>query len=153
MRISAFTFILICVVTNQNFAKAEPIQEEMCSGSEMSNATRYNCLSLKFKALDNKLDADIATIIKNLPKSGLWGDFESKESETGFYGRRAQEILNADKQWRQFSETECQMAAGVYEGGSGQDTANTLCRIENTQERLKYLKSHEPYKSFRRVNG
>ncbi len=152
MKISALTFIFICIGTNIHVAEAEPFQEE-CRTREMSNTARLECLTQKSQSLDLKLDAEIAAIIKNLPKSGLWGDFDNKESEKSFYERRAQAIINADKQWKIFSEAECNMTAGVYEGGSGQDTQNVLCRIERTKERLKYLKSHEPYKSFQHING
>lgn len=153
MRISTITFIFICFSFSINVATADPHTKKECENSEISNAERLECLTNKYGTLEVKLDNEVAAIIKNLPKSGLWGDFESAEEEKNFYKRREKAILNANKQWKIFSEAECEMVAGVYEGGSGQDTYNTLCKIQKVEERLLYLKSHEPYKSFRRKHG
>lgn len=151
MKNYAIIFILTSLCTN--ISLAESFNEVECNERSMSNSAKRECLSRKLDLLNAELQNEVAMIIKHLPKSLLWGDFSDKKSEKSFYARRAEDILNADKKWKEFSTAECDMVAGVYEGGSGEDTANLSCRIKKVKERIEYLQSHEPYKSFRKNNG
>lgn len=151
MRKSAFVSLIVLGLSTLSSAQTKSNQVEICSGGNISNAAYYDCLSKQFHTFDSKLNTVNSSMIKNLPQSGLWGDFESKASEKRFYKRREQEILNAHKHWVEFSKAECKLAAGVYGGGSGQSTAEILCRINKTSERLNYLKTEEPYKSFHKT--
>jgi uncharacterized protein YecT (DUF1311 family) len=149
MKTIIFTFLFASMAIGSSAASAEPTQVDECTIRAMSNAERYECLAHKLKSLEIELRNDITGIVQNLPKSGLW-EFDDPKAAIGFYERRGEAIESANTKWKKFAVAECQVVSGVYEGGSGEDTYAIECLIGKTVDRLSYLKSREPYKSFRK---
>ena len=152
MKTILLIFLFVSIVAGSSAASAETSHADECPIGAMSNAARYECLAHKLKSLEAQLHNDITAIVKNLPKSGLW-EFHDPKAEIDFYEQRAKAIWSANTQWKKYAAAECRVVSGVYEGGSGEDTYAIECLIGKTIERLSYLKSHEPYKSFRKNEG
>ncbi|WP_108945507.1 lysozyme inhibitor LprI family protein [Shewanella halifaxensis] len=119
--------LLLSFTSFQLFAQGD---DEDCQFSESLCG-----LQASFAAADKELN-DVYKSINNRIKSG-----ELSESTLVDAAELKQSLLNSQRSWLKFKESNCDAFYVLQSGGSQRNEARMECEIEMTKARTNYLKS------------